>query len=105
VNYNVSPDKLILRDYLAAERTHLANERTLLAYLRSALILFITAVTIFKLFEGDHAMMWIVFFLGPLSIFTGIFGVYRYLHTRKKLLAFYRKQSETTESASQKNPA
>jgi putative membrane protein len=104
VNYNVTPDKLILRDYLAAERTHLANERTLLAYLRSALILFIAAITIFKLFEGEHAMIWVAIILGPLSIFTGIFGVYRYLRTRKKLLAFDRKQSETTEPALQKKP-
>jgi putative membrane protein len=105
VNYNVTPDKLILRDYLAAERTHLANERTLLAYLRSALILFIAAITILKLFEGDHAMMWIAFFLGPLSMFTCLFGVCRYIRTKKKLMAFDRKQSETTESATQKNPA
>jgi putative membrane protein len=105
VNYNVTPDKLILRDYLAAERTHLANERTLLAYLRSALILFIAAITILKIFEGDHTMRWIAFSLGPLSMFTGIFGVYRYRRTRKKLMAFDRKKFETTESATQKNPA
>jgi putative membrane protein len=72
VNCNVTPDKLILRDCLAAERTRLANERTLLAYLRCALILFMAAITILKLFEGDHAMTWNAFFLGPLSIFTGI---------------------------------
>jgi hypothetical protein len=65
VNCNVTPDKLILRDCLAAERT-------LLAYLRCALILFMAAITILKLFEGDHAMTWYAFFLGPLSIFTGI---------------------------------
>jgi putative membrane protein len=105
MNYNVASDKLILRDYLAAERTHLANERTLLAYLRSSLILFIAAITILKLFEGEHAMMWIAFILGPMSVFTGIFGIYRYIRTKKKLMAFDRKQSETTEPALQKKPS
>ena len=33
-----NPDqKVILRDYLAIERTRLANERTLLSYVRSSL--------------------------------------------------------------------
>jgi putative membrane protein len=104
VTYNVTPDKLILRDYLAAERTHLANERTLLAYLRSALILFITAITILKLFEGNHVVTWIAYSLGPLSIFTGIFGVYRYMRTKKKLMAFDPKQLDTAEPAIKDNP-
>ncbi|MGA2507748.1 MAG: DUF202 domain-containing protein [Chitinispirillaceae bacterium] len=103
MNYNVTPDKLILRDYLAAERTHLANERTLLAYLRAALILFITAISILKIFEGDHTMRWIAFSLGPLSIFTGIFGVYRYLRTRKKLMAFDAKQTGTAGAVTKEN--
>ena len=32
-------EKVILRDYLAIERTRLANERTLLSYIRSSLYL------------------------------------------------------------------
>ncbi|MFT4781527.1 MAG: putative membrane protein, partial [Pseudohongiellaceae bacterium] len=32
-------ERVILRDYLAIERTRLANERTLLSYIRSSLYL------------------------------------------------------------------
>jgi putative membrane protein len=36
-NYSVFEEPLILRDYLALDRTVLANERTLLSYFRLAL--------------------------------------------------------------------
>ena len=85
---NCNGEKPIIRDYLAAERTHLANERTLLAYLRSAIILLITAITMIKLFEDDAVMKTVSFVLGPLSLVVAAFGVYRFQLTRKKLAAF-----------------
>ena len=39
---DVTPEKMILRDHLALDRTELANERTLLAYIRTAMALFLT---------------------------------------------------------------
>jgi putative membrane protein len=53
---NADKKDLIIRDYLAAERTHLANERTLLTYLRSAMMLLITAITILKFFQDSFPM-------------------------------------------------
>jgi uncharacterized membrane protein YidH (DUF202 family) len=46
------PDQPILnlQECLALERTVLANERTFLSYARTAVIVFITGVTVFKLF-------------------------------------------------------
>lgn len=42
------PDKeVILRDYLAIERTRLANERTLLSYIRSSLYLLLGGMAFF----------------------------------------------------------
>ena len=41
-----SPEELILRDILAADRTSLANERTFLAYIRTALTLVIGSIAI-----------------------------------------------------------
>jgi putative membrane protein len=79
---------LIIRDYLAAERTHLANERTLLAYLRSALILFVAAITIFKFFQDSALMKSMVYILALLAVLTMIFGFYRFYITRKKLKVF-----------------
>jgi putative membrane protein len=84
----VNKDDLIIRDYLAAERTHLANERTLLSYLRSALILMVTALSIIKFFETDPAIRMLGFAFFPLAAAVGIFGVYRYIKTRKKLKVF-----------------
>lgn len=41
--------EIILRDYLAIERTRLANERTLLSYIRSSLYLLLASIAIFQL--------------------------------------------------------
>ena len=45
-------EDLILRDYLAADRTGLANERTFLAYVRTALALFAAGVTLVHFFDS-----------------------------------------------------
>ncbi|MGN0027609.1 MAG: DUF202 domain-containing protein, partial [Clostridium sp.] len=39
VVYNFKKEEMILRDFLAADRTLLANERTLLAYIRTGISL------------------------------------------------------------------
>lgn len=74
--------QLILRDVLAIDRTRLANERTLLAWLRTALMLFVTGVTLIKLFEGVVAMEVGGLVLLPTALITAGYGVYRYLRTR-----------------------
>uniref|UniRef100_UPI004047E2D9 DUF202 domain-containing protein n=1 Tax=Mariniflexile sp. TaxID=1979402 RepID=UPI004047E2D9 len=42
-------EAIILRDYLAIERTRLANERTLLSYIRSSLYLLLGSIAFFQL--------------------------------------------------------
>lgn len=42
--------KLIIRDYLAEERTVLANRRTLLAYLRTSLAYFVAGASLIRFF-------------------------------------------------------
>ena len=49
------------------------------------------------LFEGDSTMRWIAFWFTPLSMFTGLFGTYRYLRTKNKLKVFEGIQPEATE--------
>ena len=88
----IGKDDPILRDYLATERTHLANERTLLAYLRSSLIMLVASPTILKLFEGDPEMKTMAFILAPIAILVGIFGIYRFVKTRNKIIALGRKR-------------
>ena len=51
---------LNLQECLALERTTLANERTFLSYARTAIMVFITGVTVFKLFPD----MLVIFVMG-----------------------------------------
>ena len=70
-------EELILRDYLATDRTILANERTFLAYMRTMLALIVAGITFVKAFEDPivHVVGWIFI---PLGILTFIMGVMRY---------------------------
>ena len=50
MNKEQNEENLNLRDCLALERTTLANERTFLAYARTAVMVFVTGITVFKVF-------------------------------------------------------
>lgn len=73
----VSKEKLILRDYLAADRTILANERTFLAYIRTALTLFAAGVTFIHFFHSP-LMDIIGWAFIPLGVMTFLIGLVRY---------------------------
>lgn len=88
------PDqKVILRDYLAIERTRLANERTLLSYIRSSLYLLLGGIAFFQLKEFPNFK-----YLAVLSlVFSGIFffiGVYRFTLLKKSLKRVYYRSEE-----------
>lgn len=88
------PDQqVILRDYLAIERTRLANERTLLSYIRSSLYLLLGAIALFQLKEFPNfeylALTSIIF-----SILFFIIGVYRFTLLKKSLKRVYYKSEE-----------
>lgn len=83
------PDQeIILRDYLAIERTRLANERTLLSYIRSSLYLLLGAIAFFQLKEFTDlnylAIISLVF-----SIAFLIIGIYRFLLLKRSLKKLY----------------
>lgn len=63
----ITSEELILRDYLAADRTLLAVDRTFLSYIRTALTLFLAGVSFIKFFNS-----WFIQFLGWLLIPGGI---------------------------------
>lgn len=71
-------ERLILRDYLARDRTLLANERTILAYARTALMMLVTGITLLKLFPGDLYMTVSGYILIPTSLLLGAFGYLRF---------------------------
>ena len=79
------PDKLILRDHLAVDRTLLANERTLLAYLRSAVALVIAGVSIMHF--SQEGWFWAIGIAClPVGVATGVVGVLRYVKMNRDIV-------------------
>nr|WP_282042130.1 DUF202 domain-containing protein [Winogradskyella flava] len=88
------PDQqVILRDYLAIERTRLANERTLLSYVRSSLYLLLGSIAFFQLKEFTNfkylALTALVF-----SVIFFIIGLYRFTLLKRSLKKLYYKAEE-----------
>lgn len=81
-------EEVILRDYLAIERTRLANERTLLSYIRSALYLLLGGIGLFQLKDFADFKYLAFLSLGFSAIFFFI-GVYRFTLLKKSLKRLY----------------
>lgn len=81
-------EEIILRDYLALERTKLANERTLMSYIRASLYLLLGGIAFMQL-EGFDRIKWIGHISLGLSIILMIIGIYRFFLLKKRLKRFY----------------
>jgi putative membrane protein len=83
-------EKIILRDFLAIERTRLSNERTLLTYVRTGLYFVLGAGAMLKLVEFEQ-IRW----LGWASLFIGItmfvIGWIRFSLLKRQMRKFYTK--------------
>lgn len=82
-------EKIILRDFLAMERTSLANERTLFSYIRASLYLGIAGVAIAE-YEGFASFSWLAYTVFGLSGLLIFIGVFRYRRLKRKLSMYYR---------------
>lgn len=82
-------EKIILRDYLAMERTSLANERTLFAYIRASLYLSIAGVAILE-YEGFRTFSWLSYAVFGISLSLILIGFYRFHRLRRKLATYYK---------------
>ncbi|WP_147565269.1 DUF202 domain-containing protein [Clostridium tyrobutyricum] len=82
--YKFNKDEMILRDFLAVDRTLLANERTLLAYIRTGVSLIAVAITLIKLFDTTFTYLVGIIF-AVLGISGMVFGVYRYKNINDKM--------------------
>ena len=84
-------EKLILRDYLATDRTILANERTVLAYIRTALTALVAGLTLIKFFTGIYYQStgWIFIAIG---VVISIYGIKRCTTGRKDLEKLFAKK-------------
>lgn len=81
--------RLILRDYLAVERTRLANERTALSYFRTALAMTAGAITILHLSNAPdaHTTAWTLLAVGGLLL---VFGAYRFVAVARRVRGYAR---------------
>ena len=77
-------EKIILRDYLALERTRMANERTHFSYIRTSLYLLTVGFGIFEIKSIQHliAVAWICI---GVSVILLLIGFYRYYQLKKYL--------------------
>ncbi len=75
-------ESLILRDYLATDRTDLAIDRTILSYVRTALTLLIAGLSFIKFFNIFILTVfgWIFVFITPILL---CIGVWRALEMKK----------------------
>lgn len=82
-------EEIILRDYLALERTKLANERTLLSYIRSSLYLLVGGIAVIQL-EGFENIKFVGYIAMGLTGMLILIGIYRFYKLNKHLRRFYR---------------
>lgn len=83
-NYSKFHDEMILRDYLALDRTVLANERTLLAHVRTFIGALSAGIGIIKLVGTPITVVvgYILVISSPLFL---IFGTIHYVKVSRKL--------------------
>ena len=75
---------LDLRECVALERTTLANERTFLSYARTAVMVFITGITVFKLFPDNLIIFilgWCAVLVSTILFFVGLKKYTRRFHS------------------------
>lgn len=85
-------EKIILRDYLALERTRLANERTLFSYMRTSLYLLTAGIGILELKSFQH--LWTVAWIClVISFILFVIGIYRYYQLKRYLNTYSYEES------------
>jgi putative membrane protein len=89
-------DQIILRDYLALERTKLANERTLLAYSRTSLYMLLGGIAFLQL-EDFNSIIWVGYLAIGLSIVLISVGIYRFFLIKYRLTNYYTNNTEPNE--------
>src|SRR5690554_7603228 len=80
--------EIILRDYLALERTRLANERTLFSYIRTALYLTLGGIAFMQMHEFK-TIKWLAPICFVLSIVILVTGVVKYILMKRGLRKYY----------------
>ncbi|WP_339865731.1 DUF202 domain-containing protein [uncultured Algoriphagus sp.] len=78
--------ELIIRDYLARQRTTLANNRTLLSFIRTSLYFLVSGTALFEVKELDHVrdLGYLAFGLSFVFIIVGFMSYFRIRQKLKK---------------------
>ncbi|WP_026967030.1 DUF202 domain-containing protein [Algoriphagus terrigena] len=76
--------ELIVRDYLARQRTALANDRTLLSFIRTALYFLVSGTALFEVRELAHVRQLGYLAFGLSFAFLAI-GIFNYFRIKRKL--------------------
>jgi len=82
-------ETLIIRDYLAIERTKLANERTFLAYFRTFIVILGTGITIVKLEMFSELKSFGIYLIAIAPIIL-IIGIVRLFKVKRNIKNHYR---------------
>lgn len=77
-------EEIILRDFLALQRTKLANERTLFAYLRTSLYLLTAGIGILEIESIEHLKI-IAYISLTCSVILFLVGVIKFIQLKKQL--------------------
>jgi putative membrane protein len=85
---------LILRDYLAIERTILTNQATFLAYIRTSLTMMVVGVTLFQLALKSMQLQYLGIFIAVLGFFVFVYGMWESWKMKKKINLFLQKKQE-----------
>ena len=85
---NKTESELIVRDYLARQRTQLANDRTLLSYIRTSLYFLVSGTALIKVedLENVKEFGYISFIICFILL---ILGFYNFFKIRKRLKKGY----------------
>ena len=81
-------EDLIVRDWLAIDRTRMANERTFLAYLRTFIVLLSSGVAILRV-DALQEMIELGIFLLAIAPVVFIIGLARFLYVRRHIKKYY----------------
>lgn len=79
------PDKLILRDFLARDRTELAVERTFLAYIRTAIGAFSAGIGCIKFVMNSPVIYVCGMILISAAVFFLVRGIIRYFDAKERI--------------------
>lgn len=84
--------KLVLRDWLAADRTAAGNRRTFYSYLRTTLDFLIAGLVLIRFFDYAWIIAIGIFFLVT-SGFLGGYGIYRFYTVRRHYFTFMKEKA------------